>query len=77
MSGSVKRQVLDHLAWRCSLDVFVWSPGDGMTRYKFCKLGDQAGYSAGDGLAVLCGRREAWLWLRGYYGALCVEGFEV
>ncbi len=55
------------------LYVGKYSPGDGMTRYRFFKDGVVTGngepvqdYNSSDGLFTAAGRGQAIVWLRGY-----------
>ena len=70
------KQLAD-IAYGYGLDVFTYSPGDGVTRYRFAKVGAQDGYFGGDGITTLLGRKEARLWLLGYADALRTQGFAI
>lgn len=55
------------------LFVGTWSPGDGMTRYRFFRDGVLTAkgeavqdYNSSDGLFTAAGRGQALVWLRGY-----------
>ena len=54
----------------CNLDVFTYSPGDGVTRYKFAPKGKYGDYFTADCGARACGFSEAMTWLYGYQQAL-------
>lgn len=53
------------LAETLGLDTFTYSPGDGVTRYKFAPRGAQECYWSGNGYITL-GMKEAESFLRGY-----------
>ena len=48
-----------------NLSVATWSPGDGMTRYRFFQDED-AEYFADEPLYTALGLKEAFTWLSGY-----------
>lgn len=53
------------------LHVSSWSPGDGVTRYRFSR--EEQDYDASDGLVTVAGRKDALLWLRGYRAGMMGE----
>lgn len=64
MARITKKQIV-RLAETLGLDTFTYSPGDGVTRYKFAPRGSQECYWSGSGYIVL-GAKDAELFLRGY-----------
>lgn len=48
------------------LDVFTYSPGDGVTRYRFAVSNSGEGYFACYGIGDCFGIAEARIWLQGY-----------
>ena len=58
-----KRTSIEELAALEGLHAATWSPGDGLTRYRFQT--EDWGYNASDGLFTALGRREAIVFLRG------------
>jgi len=67
------KQITD-IAKYYGLDLFTYSPGDGVTRYRFAMAGRQDGYFGGDGIVTLLGRKEARLWLLGFTDAFMGRG---
>lgn len=55
---------VETFARQVGLHVATWSPGDGMTRYRF--FDRESDYDSGEGLVTVGGRKDALLWLRGY-----------
>lgn len=59
-------------AEEAGLYVGAWSPGDGVTRYRFFDHGVMSNglpvqdYNSGDGVKTVLGRKDALLWLAGY-----------
>jgi hypothetical protein len=68
---------LAEIAYGYGLDLFTYSPGDGVTRYRFARSGEQTCYFSGNGITVVLGRKEARLWLLGYADALRTQGFAI
>jgi len=65
-----KRDMLA-LAERVGVKVVTWSPGDGMTRYRFIDTRsepywDQTYFGTSHSLYTALGLREATIWLLGY-----------
>jgi len=54
----------------CNLDVFTYSPGYGVTRYKFARKGLYGDYFVADVGAQAIGFSEAMTWLYGYQQAI-------
>lgn len=55
----------------------TWSPGDGMTRYRFVKateFPDYLGSSGSDVLGTCLGAKEAYAWLQGYRACQLSKG---
>lgn len=48
------------------LHVSTWSPGDGITRYRFFTGEGNNYFGPGDGIHTALGRKDALLWLSGY-----------
>ncbi len=46
------------------LHVETWSPGDGVTRYRFHRRSDES-YNSGNEIATVLGRKAAMTFLRG------------
>jgi len=65
MTQRITRKQIESLASTLGLDVFTYSPGDGMTRYKFAPRGSQECYWSGSGFVAL-GVQQAETFLRGY-----------
>jgi len=70
---SKKRTRLEELqdyAWEVGLSVKTWSPGDGVTRYRFFdKPGPgQTYFGPANGIHTALGLRDAWNYLYGYGG---------
>jgi hypothetical protein len=61
----ITKKRIAFLAETLGLDTFTYSPGDGMTRYKFAPKGSQECYWSGSGYITL-GIKEAESFLRGY-----------
>lgn len=62
---------IENIANAYGLNLFTYSPGDGVTRYRFARQFDgQTSYFGGDGIVTLLGRKEARLWLLGYADAI-------
>jgi len=60
-------QMIQYAERECSLVVAMWSPGDGVTRYRFQAPGPGAGsYDADHGVYTALGLSEAWAFLRGF-----------
>ena len=60
---STEKDVSEY-AERAGVFFSTWSPGDGVTRYRFFKT--YTDYFAGDGMYTALGARESICWLRGY-----------
>jgi hypothetical protein len=58
---------LRNLAVIAGLTLYTWSPGDGLTRYRFFDNHHISDYFAADGLFTALGIREAVAFARGYY----------
>jgi len=65
---SVKQ--IANIANAYGLNLYTYSPGDGVTRYRFALQFEQDSYFGGNGIATLLGRKEARLWLLGYADAI-------
>jgi hypothetical protein len=66
---SVKQ--INKIANSYGLNLYTYSPGDGVTRYRFAEqFSGQTCYFSGNGLVTLLGRKEARLWLLGYADAI-------
>jgi hypothetical protein len=48
------------------LQVYTYSPGDGVTRYRFVLEGADGGYFGGSDIGTALGIQQAKLWLAGY-----------
>lgn len=48
----------------CYLNIYTWSPGDGVTRYR---VSDKDSFFAGDGLVTCHGRKELITWINGFF----------
>lgn len=59
-----RRRFLEDQATLVGLKVYTWSPGDGVTRYRFSL--SPYGYEADSGLFTALGLAEAFVWLKGY-----------
>lgn len=83
MSDRITRNDVNRLADACGVHVATWSPGDGMTRYRFtqhasgCEAGaatycgclDYFGASGSSNLGTALGVKEAYTWLQGFRAA--------
>lgn len=65
-----RKEHMDFVLKRCNLDVFTYSPGDGITRYKFAPKGLYEDYFAAEPRTQALGWKEAMVWLDGYEQAL-------
>lgn len=54
---------VEELAASVGLHVSTWSPGDGVTRYRFHR--EPSGYNAGREVKTVLGRKDAVLFLEG------------
>ena len=70
-----KKEHMNAVLKRCNLDVFTYSPGDGLTRYKFAPKGWYGDYFVADVGAQALGWKEAMVWLDGYEQALLNHKF--
>jgi hypothetical protein len=65
-----RRHHLAHDAAKLGLMVATWSPGDGMTRYRFFPIGTETDaqdfFGPRNGLYTALGLKEAFTWLNGY-----------
>ena len=62
-----RREHLEDSCERAGLKVDTWSPGDGMTRYRFFLAGDLQGYDyfGGRGIFTALGIKEAFAFVNG------------
>jgi hypothetical protein len=61
-----KRDYLYHLAANCEVYIHTWSPGDGVTRYRFTNKRD-SGYFETDGIHTSLGLADAITYIEGYF----------
>lgn len=72
MTDRITANDVKRLAGACGVHIATWSPGDGMTRYRFVRIEgnttslDYFGASGSDVLGTCLGRSEAYTWLQGY-----------
>lgn len=63
---TTRRQLLDDLAADVGLYVRTWSPGDGVTRYRFFDKPGNSYFGPANGIATCLGVRAAETWLYAY-----------
>ena len=61
-----RKQWLDHDAERLGLFVRTWSPGDGITRYRFFTNAKNSYHGPDNGIYTALGIKEAETFLAGY-----------
>jgi hypothetical protein len=61
-----RRELLESAAKSHGLSVHAWSPGDGLTRYRFGETPNTIDYFQHGGLFTALGIREAEIYLAGY-----------
>lgn len=67
---SITRKELGERAAYWGLDVFVWSPGDGRSRYRFVRAGQSRHYDQDFGYATVSGLSAAEDWLNGWIAGI-------
>lgn len=60
----MNRREIEESASALGIHVATWSPGDGLTRYRFFRTARD--YFSDDGLFTALGAKEAGVFLRGY-----------
>lgn len=71
----MQRRQMFELAERCKVHIATWSPGDGVTRYRFIDKRSEPHwqwdyFSTSHPLYTALGLREASVWLLGYSAGL-------
>ncbi len=73
MIAAMKRSDMQERARMAGLTFETYSPGDGVTRYRFFRLSDGVtDYFAGDGVITVLGRADAALFIAG-----ALEGYNL
>lgn len=70
MEKTTKQEMLALARW-CGVNVETYSPGDGVTRYRF--FIEPTDYFAGSGMGTVLGLKDAVTWLRGYQAAMMIH----
>ena len=65
--GTRTREELSAWIAKRNMPLYIseWSPGDGVTRYRFF-FRQPTNYFAGNGMYTALGRKEAWIFMYGY-----------
>ena len=70
MTRKEKRIIILKLCEACGLALDTWSPGDGITRYRFIVQNDESidyfGCSSQHRLYTALGLNEAYIWISGF-----------
>lgn len=64
--GKTKLEELEEYAKEKGLWVATWSPGDGVTRYRFFNKPGNSYFGPGDGIYTALGLKNAWQFAQGY-----------
>lgn len=81
MTDRITSKDVSRLAEMCNVHVAMWSPGDGITRYRLIAIEgnhtafDYFGASGSDVLGTCLGAREAYTWLQGFRAALLAPAY--
>ena len=77
MTRKEKRIIILKLCEACGLALDTWSPGDGITRYRFIEQNDESidyfGCSDVYKLYTALGLHEAYTWVRGFKSGVLAE----